>query len=148
MSGGVGSPAAAVAFARVTAEPLDLQAHLDAVASPRFGAVATFIGQIRDHDPDAVGEVESIEYTCHPDAGRIIGEIASRFAGPDVMIAVSHRIGHVPVGGLALVACVASAHRAEAYAANRELVEAIKSDLPIWKRQIESGGAESWVGLR
>lgn len=137
-----------VAFARVVDEPLDLQEHLDAVASPRFGAVATFIGQIRDHDPGASGEVESIDYTCHPDAGRIMEEIAVRFAGPEVGIAVSHRIGHVAVGGLALVACVASAHRAEAYAVSRDLVEAIKADLPIWKRQVEVGGTESWVGLR
>ncbi len=136
-----------VAFARISDSPLDLDQHLAAVEDPAFGAVATFIGRIRDHDPEATGEVESIEYSSHPDAGRIIGEIAGRAATPETRIAVSHRIGLVPVGGLALVACVGSAHRAEAFEVNRSLVEAIKRDLPIWKCQFETGGARIWVGL-
>lgn len=136
-----------VAFARVIDSPLLLDEHLAAVDDPAFGAVSTFIGRIRNHDPAASGEVEAIEYSCHPDAGRIIGEIATRVAAPETRIAVSHRIGMVPVGGLALVACVASAHRAEAYNVSRELVEAIKKDLPIWKHQVEVDGSESWVGI-
>lgn len=139
--------AGSVAFARVTDTPLELERHLAAVDDAAFGAVATFIGRIRNHDPEAAGEVKAIEYTCHPDAGRIIGEIAGRVATPDTRIAVSHRIGTVPVGGLALVACVAGAHRAEAYTVNRGLVEAIKKELPIWKHQIEVDGSGSWVGI-
>lgn len=139
---------APVAFARIAEAPLSLDEHQEAVLDPRFGAVVTFVGRIRDHDPGAAGPVEAIEYSCHPDAGRTIAEIADRAATPETRLAVSHRIGHVPVGGLALVACVAAAHRAEAYAVSRELVEAIKADLPIWKRQLEADGAASWVGLR
>lgn len=137
-----------VAFARVGETPLSLDEHIEAVTGPGFGAVATFIGQIRDHDPEASGEVESIEYSCHPDAGRIIGEIAARVATPETRLAVSHRIGHLVVGEPALIACVASAHRAEAYEVNRKLVEAVKDDLPVWKRQFEAGGGRIWVGLR
>ncbi|MCO5315166.1 MAG: molybdenum cofactor biosynthesis protein MoaE [Solirubrobacterales bacterium] len=128
--------------------PLSLDEHLGAVADPAFGAVVNFIGRIRNHDPGAASEVESIEYSCHPDADRIISEIASRVATPGTRLAVSHRIGRVPVGGLALVACVAAAHREEAYSVSRELVEAIKLELPIWKRQIEVDGAGTWVGIR
>jgi len=138
----------AVALARVTSEPLSLDEHLAAVDAPQYGAVVSFIGRIRNHDPGAEGEVEAIEYSCHPDAGEIIAGIAGRVAAPGTRLAVSHRVGHVPVGGLALVACVASAHRAGAYAVNRELVEAIKADLPIWKQQFEADGARTWVGLR
>lgn len=140
--------ASTVAFARVTGTPLTLEEHLEAVADPRFGAVATFIGQIRNHDPEASGEVEAIEYSCHPDADRIIGEIAARIAVPEARIAVSHRIGRLTVGEPALIACVASAHRAEAYELNRQMVEAVKVDLPIWKRQFEAGGGRIWVGLQ
>lgn len=137
-----------VAFARVTATPLSLDEHLEAVADPRFGAVATFIGQIRNHDPEASGEVESIEYSCHPDAGRIIGEIAARIAIPESRVAISHRVERLTVGEPALIACVATAHRAEAYDLNRQLVEAVKVDLPIWKRQFEADGDRVWIGLQ
>lgn len=140
--------AGSVVFARVTDQPLSLDEHYEAVSDPSFGAVVNFVGRIRDHDPGAAAEVESLEYSSHPDADRIIGEIADRAATPETRLAVSHRIGHVPVGGLALVACVAAAHRAEAYSVSRELVEAIKAELPIWKRQIDVDGAGNWVGLR
>lgn len=137
-----------VAFARVTDSPLRLEEHFEAVTDPAFGAVVNFIGQIRNHDPGAANEVRSIEYSCHPDTERIIGEIATRVATPETRLAVSHRIGMVPVGGLALVACVASAHRAEAYSVSRDLIETIKLELPIWKRQTETDGAGTWVGIR
>ena len=62
-------------------------------------------------------------------------------------MAVSHRIGALAVGDLALVACVATGHRGHAYDVSRELVERIKAELPIWKRQHEVGGRTHWVGL-
>nr|WP_246318695.1 molybdenum cofactor biosynthesis protein MoaE [Leifsonia psychrotolerans] len=132
---------------------MDLAAHLAAVDSAAFGAVATFIGQVRDHDPDVVGEVVALDYSAHPDAPRILADIVDRVArgsadaGHEVRIAASHRIGHLRVGDCALVVCVASAHRAAAFDTCRALVEAIKSDLPIWKRQSRADGAHTWVGL-
>lgn len=138
-------------LAQISAEALSLDAHLGAVASPDAGAVATFIGQVRDHDPEATGEVISLEYSAHPDAERILTEIAARFADKfaesGVRIAVSHRVGTLSVGDLALVACVSSAHRAAAFDACRELVEAVKVELPVWKRQSTEDGTHSWVGM-
>ena len=138
-------------LAQVSAEPLSLDAHLQAVASPDAGAIASFIGQVRDHDPEATGEVVSLEYSAHPDAGRILIEIATRFtekfADAGVRISVSHRVGLLAVGDLALVACVSSAHRAAAFEACRDLVEAVKVELPVWKRQSTEDGTHSWVGL-
>ena len=66
-----------VALARISPEALDLGEHLDAVAGSGFGAVVTFIGQIRDHDPDASGPVERLEYSAHPDAERILASVAA-----------------------------------------------------------------------
>ena len=143
----------AESFGNISSTPLEVQQHVDAVASPRYGAVATFIGQVRNHDPDVVGEVVALDYTAHPDAQRILVDIINRFstraaaAGHDVNIAASHRIGYLTVGDLALVACVASAHRAAAFDVCRELVEAIKAELPIWKRQVRSDGSHQWVGV-
>ncbi|SDB84077.1 molybdopterin synthase catalytic subunit [Sanguibacter gelidistatuariae] len=138
-------------LAQVTAEPLSLEEHLRAVASPDAGAVATFVGQVRDHDHEATGEVVSLEYSAHPDAARILTEIASRFAAQfaadGVRVAVSHRVGVLAVGDYALVACVSSAHRAAAFDACRDLVEAVKVELPVWKRQSTDDGTHGWVGL-
>jgi molybdopterin synthase catalytic subunit len=136
-------------FARVTESTLDVGEHAAAVSGRAHGAVVTFIGQVRDHDPDAAGRVTGLDYSAHPDAGRIIGEIADRVRGahPLVVLAVSHRIGHLEVGDLALVAAVASAHRGDAFAACESLVEAVKAEVPIWKKQYEIDGSHSWVGL-
>ena len=136
-------------FARVTEALLDVTEHVLAVSGVSHGAVVTFIGQVRDHDPDAVGRVTGLEYSAHPDAGRVIGEVAARVRAqhPLVVLAVSHRIGHLEVGDLALVAAVASAHRGVAFAACEALVEAVKAEVPIWKKQYEVDGTHSWVGL-
>ncbi len=135
-------------LAEITADDLDLNRHLEAVDGPEFGAVVTFVGQIRDHDPDAVGTVERLEYSAHPDAEAILRRIATELERPEIRIAVSHRTGTVKVGEPALIACVSAGHRELAYEVSRELVERIKSEVPIWKQQIAADGSENWQGLR
>lgn len=137
----------AVAFARIADEELDLDQHLAAVSGAGYGAVVSFIGQIRDHDPDAEGTVESLEYSAHPDARNILERVAGEVAKEGTCLAVSHRIGTLAVGQPALVACVASAHRAAAYEVSRELIERIKAEVPIWKKQVTADGSHNWQGL-
>ena len=137
----------ALPLARVTDPPLSVEAHLSAVASRGAGAVATVVGQVRDHDPSVVGEVASLEYSAHPDAERILAEIAARCAAPGTLVAVSHRTGLLDIGGLALVAAVASAHRRLAFETCEALVEAVKAEVPVWKREILRDGTYHWVGL-
>ncbi len=144
----IAPPQGEVAIAQISDRELDLGLHLEAVSGAGYGAVATFIGQIRDHDPEASGTVERVEYSCHPEGPAILERIAAEVAIPGVCLAVSHRIGAVEVGQPALVACVASAHRAAAFEVSRELVERIKEEVPIWKRQVESDGKHNWQGLR
>ncbi|PPG03815.1 molybdenum cofactor biosynthesis protein MoaE [Pseudoclavibacter sp. RFBI5] len=134
-------------LARVTSDELLLAEHLAAVEDPHAGAVVTFIGQIRDHDPEASGRVVSLDYTAHPDAERVLQSLVAHHGRDGVRVAVSHRIGHLRVGDIALIACVASAHRGDAYEVSRALVEAVKAEVPIWKQQHEVDGATSWVGL-
>ncbi|MBF4548654.1 molybdenum cofactor biosynthesis protein MoaE [Pseudoclavibacter sp. VKM Ac-2888] len=134
-------------LARVTSDELLLAEHLAAVEDPHAGAVVTFVGQIRDHDPEASGRVVSLDYTAHPDAEHVLESLVADHARDGVRVAVSHRIGHLRVGDIALIACVASAHRGDAYEVSRALVEAVKAEVPIWKQQHEVDGATSWVGL-
>jgi len=140
----------AVRIARISDVPLDLAAHIAAVSGPTAGGIATFVGTVRDHDPGARGEVTLLEYSSHPDAQRILSEIAASCAAStdaECAIAVTHRIGKLGVGDLAVVVAVSSAHRAPAFDVCRALIERIKTDLPIWKRQHENDGTASWVGL-
>jgi molybdopterin synthase catalytic subunit len=142
-----------IVLTQVTREPLDVTAHLGAVASPQAGASAVFIGTVRDHDPEATGEVVTLEYSAHPDAEHLLHEIAAQSEASHeqdptgLRIAVSHRIGRLGVGEAAIVCAVSSAHRADAFEVARDVVERVKTDLPVWKRQHEADGTAGWIGL-
>jgi molybdopterin synthase catalytic subunit len=60
-------------------------------------------------------------------------------------VAVSHRVGRLRVGDVALVAAVSTAHRAAAFAACARLVDEAKARLPIWKHQVFADGTDEWV---
>lgn len=135
-------------LAQVTDAPLDVGAHLAAVAHTAAGAVATFVGQVRDHDPSVTGEVVALDYSAHPDAEAVLVAIATRVAlRPGVLgLAVSHRTGLLRVGEPAVVAAVSTAHRALAFEVCAELVEQVKAELPVWKREVLADGSHVWVG--
>ena len=124
---------------------LDLAAHEAAVDDPRAGAVVSFQGVVRDHD-DGKG-VTLLEYEGHPSAAAVLREVAEEIAAdPDVYaVAVSHRVGVLGIGDVALVAAVSTAHRAAAFTACARLVDEAKARLPIWKRQVFTDGSEEWV---
>ena len=145
---GAGVADGPVVLASVTAEPLDLAAHVTAVGGPRAGAVATFLGVVRDHDPSVDGEVVGLDYSAHPDAGGVLAALAARSAARDGVlgVAVSHRVGLLGVGDAAVVAAVATAHRALAFDVCRDLVETVKAELPVWKREVLADGSHVWVG--
>ncbi|MEJ1091625.1 molybdenum cofactor biosynthesis protein MoaE [Microbacterium istanbulense] len=136
-----------ITIAEIASNPLDVAAHLTAVADPRAGATALFVGTVRDHDPGADGEVVRLEYSSHPDAAQTLANLAAELDAPDLRIAITHRIGDLAVGDVAIVCAVSSAHRAEAFDVSRALVERVKVALPIWKRQVTADGEGSWVGL-
>jgi molybdopterin synthase catalytic subunit len=139
---------AAVRIAAISAEPLDLDAHLRAVDDTSAGAVTTFVGRVRDHDPDAAAAVVALEYSAHPDAEPALRRIAESAVGSSgALVAVSHRIGRLEVGDAAVVIAVAAAHRAQAFDVCRAIIETIKTELPVWKRQVEADGTATWLGL-
>lgn len=137
-----------VRLAAISAQPLELDAHLAAVDDPAMGAEVTFVGRVRDHDPDAAAPVVALEYTAHPDAEATLRRIAESAIGEtDALVAVSHRIGRLVVGDAAVVIAVAAAHRGQAFEVCRAVIEEIKAELPVWKRQVESDGTATWLGL-
>ena len=129
----------------VSADPLDEALHEAAVDHPRAGARVVFCGVVREHDHDR--SVVELEYQGHPSAESVLAGIAEEFAAePEILaIAVSHRVGVLAVGDIALVAAVSTAHRQAAFSACARLVDEVKSRLPIWKRQVFTDGTDEWV---
>jgi molybdopterin synthase catalytic subunit len=129
----------------VTTASLDVAAHERLVARSAAGAVVSFAGVVRDHD-DGRGVLE-LEYEGHPSAERILAEVAAEIAADPAVyaVAVSHRVGKLEIGDVALAAAVSTAHRATAFAACARLVDEVKARLPIWKRQVFADGTEEWV---
>lgn len=133
----------AVHLAQLTDQPLDLTYLIDLVSHEGAGAVASFIGTVRDRDGGR--SVTALEYEAHPDAEDFLRRSAERIAEPGLEIAVAHRVGTLHLGDAAVVAAVASAHRPEAFAAVAALVEDVKATVPIWKHQFYADGSEDWV---
>ena len=133
-------------FALVTDAVLDRTALEAFVATESDGAVVTFEGVIRDHDHGS--GVSALDYEAHPDAVAFLRAVCEEIAATSgLRVAAAHRIGHLVVGDVALIAAVASPHRADAFAACARLVDLIKERTPIWKRQHLANGVTEWVGL-
>lgn len=131
--------------AAVGEQPLSVAEHEQLVGGPQAGAVVTFAGVVREHDHGRA--VTLLEYVGHPSAADVIAEVAAEVAAEAgvIALAVSHRVGTLAVGDVALACAVSSAHRAEAFAACARLVEEVKHRLPVWKRQVFADGTDEWV---
>lgn len=130
---------------QISAQPLDVPAHEAAAAHPGAGATVVFCGVVRESDHGRA--VVELEYQGHPSAQQVLEQVAAEVtADPAVLgFAVSHRVGMLAIGDVALVAAVCTPHRAEAFAICSRLVDEVKHRLPIWKRQVFADGTDEWV---
>jgi molybdopterin synthase catalytic subunit len=129
----------------ITAAPLDAAAVTASVAREGDGAVATFVGLVRDRN--AGREVLWLDYEAYaPLALKAFERIADEAAAqwPGARLAIHHRTGRVDLGEASVVIAAASPHRAEAFAACRYAIERIKQIAPIWKHEHFAGG-EIWI---
>ena len=129
----------ALVHARVTAEPLSLDSLAARVRDPRAGAVVTFQGVTR--------EVERLEYEAYVEmAEERIAAIVSDAVDRHGLCAAAaeHRVGDVPLSEPSVAVAVSAPHRGEAFAGAREIIDRIKAEAPIWKKEIEGGGGR-WV---
>lgn len=133
-------------LARVSTEPIDEELVRRAVEADDCGALVMFHGVVRDHDGGQ--GVRALDYSSHPEAEDLLRALVrEEQERTGIRLAAWHRTGPLAIGDAALVAAAASAHRAEAFAAIEQLVERIKSEIPIWKRQHFTAGTSEWVGL-
>ena len=129
----------------ITAAPLDAAAVAAEVARDGDGAVATFVGLVRDHN--AGRRVLWLDYEAYaPLALKAFERIADEASAqwPDARLAIHHRTGRVNIGEASVVIAAASPHRADAFAACRYAIERIKQIAPIWKHEHFEGG-DIWI---
>ena len=127
-------------------EPLDAASVHRVLTDDRAGGVAVFVGAVRDHD--AGRGVTALSYSAHPTARERLHEVCVAAAQRhDVLgVAAVHRVGDLGVGDLAVVVGACAAHREEAFAACRWLIDELKATVPIWKHQRFADGGSEWVG--
>ncbi|GGA87707.1 molybdopterin converting factor [Puia dinghuensis] len=133
------------AVAALSAAPIDMAGLLAGAHHPGAGAVVLFSGEVRDNN--AGRAVSLLEYEAYiPLATSMIAEIVATAKQKwSLKIAVAqHRIGKVAIGDTAVVVITASAHRSEAYAANRYIIDRIKHEAPIWKCEHYADGTKEW----
>src|SRR5215468_10850595 len=109
------------------------------------GAVATFLGLVRNHN--AGRRVQYLEYEAfEPLALRAFERISVEIAGhwPGVRLALHHRTGRIEIGDASVAIAAASPHRADAFSACRYAIERVKQIAPIWKREFFEGG-DVWI---
>ncbi len=129
----------------ISSDPIDMVALLQEARHPGAGAIVLFSGEVRDNNRGR--EVAWLEYEAHQTlASKMIGEIVREAVGKWGLHAAiaHHRIGKLAIGETAVVVITASAHRSEAYAANRWIIDRIKHETPIWKCEYYADGTHEW----
>jgi molybdopterin synthase catalytic subunit len=133
---------------RIGPEPLDagqIAGALEGADGGREGAVVVFLGLVRNHN---VGRsVRYLEYDAYEPLAlkafeRIAAEVRTRW--PEVRLALHHRTGRLEIGEASVAIVTRSAHRSDAYTANRYTIERVKQIAPIWKREFFDGG-DMWI---
>jgi molybdopterin synthase catalytic subunit len=132
----------------LSAAPLDPQALVRAVRSDAHGAVVTFLGTTRETSPGDPRPVVALEYEAYESMAiavmeEIAAETRERF-GP-LGVAIVHRTGRVNLGEPSVAVVVAAPHRGRAFEACRYAIDALKSRVAVWKREIYRDGNAAWI---
>jgi molybdopterin synthase catalytic subunit len=131
---------------RLTTEPIDYHALTEQVRRPHCGAVALFLGTVRDLTDGRV--TVALDYEAYPGmAEKKMAEIEAdtRRRWPVGELAVVHRLGRLEVGEVSVAVAVSCPHRAEAFEACRHAIDRLKELVPIWKKENWADSATEWV---
>ena len=132
-------------LARIVEGPIDPRTVIAGVAGPDAGAVSVFLGTARGETRGRI--VLFLEYEAYgPMARKVLREIAlamPREHGP-CRVAIEHRVGRIEIGEASVAIAVSSPHRRTAMAACAAVIERIKKEAPIWKKEHFRDGAV-WV---
>ncbi len=129
----------------ITHDPLEIQKIHDFVLSDDCGAVNIFVGTVRNYFDER--KVIRMDYHGYPDMAENILEnivATAKLKWPIQKVAVLHRLGLLELREASIIIAVATGHRAESYEACRFIIEEIKKDLPVWKKEFYEDESGSW----
>ncbi len=130
----------------LTKQPIDHAGLLELVRDYRAGAVCSFLGTVREFTGEK--QTSFLEYEAyHEMAGKKLAELEQEACRrwPIVKLALVHRIGKLDLGEVSVAVVVSCPHRDQAFESCRWLIDAIKSSVPIWKKELFADGKEEWV---
>lgn len=133
---------------QITSDPLNAEQCRLKVADPSAGAQVFFTGAVRNHNKGKT--VRYLDYEAYtPMALREMQRIAERAVTRFnlVKLALHHRTGELQIGDLAVVVAVSAHHRGSAFEACAYVIDELKKDVPIWKREVYENG-EAWISER
>jgi molybdopterin synthase catalytic subunit len=132
----------------IPATSLSARAAVDAVAAAGAGGIAVFLGTTRAEENERGQPLVALDYEAYPEmAGQQMRDLArrAREKWPIVRLALLHRAGRVPIGEASVIIAVACAHRGEAFDACEWLIDTLKAEVAIWKKEIWGDGSGTWV---
>jgi molybdopterin synthase catalytic subunit len=150
VSGGSGPPPSCDLIA-IVQTPLDLGAAARFVADPSAGGIDIFLGTTRNETGADGQPLLALDYESYTEmAEQQLRDLAraARERFPIVKLAMLHRTGRVALAEASVIIAVSCPHRGEAFDACRFLIDALKKDVAIWKKEIWSDGSGTWVHPR
>ncbi len=126
---------------QVTEKPIDVQQVIETASNLGAGAVNVFIGTVRNSAVDK--KVVRLEYEAYEpmaiaEIGKVVEEASHRW--PILNYAISHRVGILQPGEVAVVVAVATAHRKASFEACQYIIDEVKAKAPIWKKEVFENG--------
>jgi molybdopterin synthase catalytic subunit len=140
----------ATEWIEISPHPLDAARAVGFVADPRAGGISIFLGTTRaETDPNGGRALIALDYEAYQEmAGPQLHDLAKRAAAkwPILKLVLLHRTGSVALGEPSVIIAVSTPHRGEAFDACRWLIDTLKGDVAIWKKEIWADGSGTWVG--
>jgi molybdopterin synthase catalytic subunit len=130
----------------ITEAPIDHAAIVDRVRSNQAGAVCSFLGTVREMTGDR--RTALLDYEAYPEMALArLAELEkqARERWPILEAALVHRVGRLDLGEISVIVAVSCPHRGDSFEACRWLIDRLKQDVPIWKREVWADGTEEWV---
>ncbi|MFC6171160.1 molybdenum cofactor biosynthesis protein MoaE [Loigolactobacillus jiayinensis] len=124
-------------YVAIAAQPLDVNALYEKLKAPQFGGIVTFIGTVRQWTDDV--ETTSLDYTAYTEmAVKELTKLAVEVEAKGANVIIVHRVGHLELTDEAVFVGVAAAHRGEAFKWCEYLIDTVKKQVPIWKKEYDT----------
>jgi molybdopterin synthase catalytic subunit len=132
----------------LTDQPLSSPAAMEFLSDPAAGAIDIFLGTTRSESNPDGRQLVALDYEAYNEMARnqflALAESA-RNRWPIRKLVILHRLGRVAVGEPSVLIAVSTPHRSDAFEACRWLIDALKKDVAIWKKELWADGSTSWV---